>query len=293
MTIERETVKTKSINLMTRQQVRELAGKLMEEWQNVDAVADVLGCQPGIVRRWYLDYRNRSLEGLRSSKEPGRPSKLTINQQDIVQDIIFTKTPLDMNHDQVLWTNTVIRDTIKDLFKINLSLGTVNSMIRRMGVMRHHVFNPLSGEQEPETAAWQKERFPFIRKLAQKEHARIFYIYDDIVNGYGSSGASKTQADDLKSGHGPGFVSEKRILSAVCPRNSQRFMIFGGSFGAKPFIAFLNGLLHDYDRSLFLIAGAHYKQVALEADHFLSSETDRVSLFFCPDRNDFSLCESC
>ena len=33
------------IEFMTRKQVRDLAGKLMEEWQNVDAVADVLGCQ--------------------------------------------------------------------------------------------------------------------------------------------------------------------------------------------------------------------------------------------------------
>jgi len=293
MAIERETVETKSIKLMTRQQVRDLAGKLMEEWQNIDAVADVLGCPPGIVRRWYMDYRHGSSSGTRTSNEPGRPPKLTINQQNIIQDIVFTKTPLEMNHHQILWTNTLVRNTIVDLFKIHLSLATVNALIRRMGVIRRHLFKPVSGDQEPGIENWMQERFPFIKRLAQREHARIFYIYDDLVNGSRSFRTSKVLTLQSKGGSQSGFVLERRVLSAVCPRNSQRFMIFGGSLCAQPFIDFLNGLLHDYDRPLFLIADAHYKQVALEADHFLASETDRISLFFCPGESDIFSCKRC
>jgi transposase len=277
---ERETVKTKSINLMTRQQVRNLAGKLMEEWQNVDAVADVLGCQPSSVRRWHMDYKRRDLEGSSPSKDPGRPSKLTQNQQTIIQDIIFTKTPTDMNHDEALWSNVVIRATIQDLFKIQLSLGTVNAMIRRMGIVRRHIFKPAAVHQDAETADWLKDRFPFIRTLAHQEHARILYLYDDIIDNRRSADSKNANACHPNGDYPHEANSETRMLSAVCARNSQRFMIFSGPFGPQPFIRFITGLLHDYDRHLFLIAEHDYKQVAFEADHFLSSAGDRFSLFF-------------
>ena len=117
---------------MTRQRVRELAGKLMEEWQNIDAVAEALGCHRSAIRRWHSEYQEKGPENDSLYREPGRPSKLTPTQYNIIEDIIMTKTPKDMNYPLVLWSNTVIRDTIRDLFRTDLSLGTVNAMTKRM-----------------------------------------------------------------------------------------------------------------------------------------------------------------
>lgn len=272
----------KSINLMTRQQVRNLAGKLMEEWQNVEAVAEVLGCQRNNVRRWHSEYKRNKSKGP-SCKEPGRPTKLTANQQIIIQDIIFTRTPMDMNHSFYLWSNTIIRDTIYDLFKTNLSLGTINSMIKKMGITRHNIFKDNTTHQDTETARWLKHRYPFIKKLAQEQHARILFIHNERVNAIKSADASSQMnnaTNDHRRHHSP---LETGMLSAVCPRNSQRFMIFAGPYDTQPFVDFLKGLIHDTDRPLFLIAEPQHKKMALEADYFLSSAIDRLSLFFLPN----------
>jgi len=60
-------------------------------------------------------------------------------------------------------------------------------------------------------------------------------------------------------------------------------MPFLGPLGQSTFVEFLNNLIRDTDRHLFLIAEPHYKQVAMEVDHYLSSNSDKISLFFLPE----------
>jgi transposase len=276
-------VAAKSINLMTRQRVRNLAGKLMEEWQNVDDVAEVLGCQPKNVRRWYTEYQLNASERHGSAKEPGRPSKLTFNQQSIIEEIILTKTPGDMNQPKALWSNKVIRDTIRDLFRIELSLATVNAMTQKMGIARRQIFRSGQNHTNADQTDWVKNRFPFIRKLAKEQSARIFFIHDEKITKTGTQAPNLGPVFELKSGPQPFDRADTRVLSAVCPRNSQRFMTFYGPLGLHAFVEFLNGLIQDIDRHIFLIAESRYKPVALEAEHFLSSNMERLSLFFLPD----------
>jgi len=278
-------VTSNRIDLMTRKQVRDLAGKLMEEWQSVDAVADVLGCHRSNIRRWHGEYRRRSIQEDYHGKEPGRPSKLTPNQFNIIKDIIFTKTPLELDQTQALWSNATIRDAIADLFKIELSMGTVNTMIRKMGIVRRQIFRQHPDSQDDDMLRWVQQRFPLIRKLAHDQCARLFFVHDEIIE---TDASGLPPYDEQRGSHffnSNDTAFKNRMLSAVCPRNSQRFNIFAGPFGAKRFVDFLERLLHDTNRHLFLIAEAHYKPIALEADHFLSSNANRVSLFFLPGGN--------
>lgn len=273
------------IEFMTRKQVRDLAGKLMEEWQNVDAVADVLGCHRSNIRRWHVEYRRRTSQEDHNGKEPGRPSKLTPNQYNIIKDVIFTKTPLEMDQTQALWSNTAIRDTIADLFKIGLSMGTVNTMVRKMGIARRQIFRQHPDSQDAAMLRWVHERLPSIRKLAHDQCARIFFIHDEIVDTASTGLPSYEEKRGSHITHSNDTAFKNRMLSAVCPRNSQQFKVFAGPLGANALVDFLERLLHDHNRHLFLIAEARYKPIALEADSFLSSNAERVSLFFLPGVN--------
>jgi transposase len=287
--IERENVDTKSINLMTRQQVRSLAGKLMEEWQDIDAVAEALGCHPHNIRRWHAEYQQTVQESGHPAKEPGRPPKLTGSQQDIIQDIIFTKSPTDMDHDEALWSNKVIRDTISDLFRITLSLGTVNTLTQKMGIVRRNIFRENGSPSNSLIAAWLTDRFPVIRKLAKDQGARIFFIHEERIENGTKGGAGSVLCNAGNEGRHLHADIETRMLSAICSRNSQRFMIFRGPMEAVPTVAFLTGLMHDVDRPLFLIAEADLKPAALSADPFLASVADRLSLFFLPKNGTLSV----
>jgi transposase len=269
---------------MTRQQVRRLAGKLMEEWQDVDAVAEALGCHAKNIRRWHVEFQKKVREGDQSAKEPGRPPKLTDNQHNIIRDILFTQSPRDFNHKEALWTNRIIRDTISDLFRIELSLGTVNSMTQKMGVVRRNIFRESGSSDNDPIRAWMRDRFPLIRKLARDRKTRIYFIHDERIEK--DKHRDSAPVDDGASlCHLDASIGiETRMLSAVCPRNSQRFMIFRGALDIAPTVAFLNGLMRDSDRPLFLIAEADFKPIALSADPFLASVADRLSLFFLPKR---------
>jgi transposase len=267
---------------MTRQQVRSLAGKLMEKWQNVDAVAETLGCHPSDVRRWHAEFQKMTTDGDHLAKEPGRPPKLTGNQQTIIRDIIFSKAPQDMNRDAALWSNAIIRDTIRELFRVSLSLATVNSLTLKWGIVRRHIFRENGASDNLAIAWWLRSRFPMIRKLAGDQKARIFFIHDETINsgGIGDSFIGPDSSSKIDPSRQRGI--EMRMLSAICPRNSQRFLIFSEPLGEKPVVAFTSGLLHDIDRPLFLIAEDHYKPIAVAADSYLATVADRLSLFFLP-----------
>ena len=255
----------------------------MDEWQNIDAVAEVLGCQRNSVRRWHIEYMENGSKDSSAVKEPGRPSKLTINQQNIIQDIILTKTPRDMNYAMALWTNTTIRDTIHDLFRTSLSMGTVNAMVIKMGIHRHQPFRGDTNGNDPERKDWLESRLPLIRKLAKEQNARIFYIYDEKIPCCGSREPSALHGIAHPGGGNRNHLQrDLHALSAVCFRNSQRFMTFSGPLNAHALVSFLNGLLEDTERSLFLIAEPHYKKLALEVDSYIASIADRMSLFFLP-----------
>ena len=267
---------------MTRQQVRSLAGKLMEEWQDIDAVAEALGCHRRNIHRWHAEYRQTARENGHPAREPGRPSKLSDSQQAIIRDIIFTKAPKDMNHEEALWSNKVIRHTISDLFRITLSLGTVNSLTQKMGILRRNIFRENGSPSNTLIADWLANRFPVIRKLAKNQKARIFFIYEERIENGTNAAAGSVAPNARMKRQDPQLDFETRIFSAICPRNSQRFMIFRGPVEAVPMVAFLNGLIRDVDRPLFLIAEADFKPIALSADPFLASVADRLSLFFLP-----------
>lgn len=272
---------------MNSQQVRSLAGKLMEEWQNIDAVAEVLGCQRKMVRLWHLEYmRDKSEKTISSKQQPGRPKKLSENQLNIIQDIIFTKTPDSMHHRFLLWSNKVIRDTIFELFATNLSLGTINALTKNMGIIRRNIFKAMSAHQDTETERWVKHRYPFIKKLAQEQHARVFFIHEERVNAtkfISSPSRIHSKTKDHQGHHPP---VETVMLSAICPRNSQRFKIYTRLINAQVFIGFMKALMHDIDRPLFLIAEYPHRQFTLEIDDFLSSTTNKISLFFLPNTNE-------
>jgi transposase len=281
--MERDTVAIKSNNLMKRQRARNLAGKLMDEWQNIDAVAEVLGCHPNNVRRWHIEYKSKSSEDNGSAKEPGRPSKLSLNQQKIIEDILLTKTPGDMNHPKALWSNRVIRDIIRDLFRTELSLGTVNNILHKLGIVRRQIFRPDRNHMDVEHSSWLNNRLPSIRKLAKEQSAHIFYIYDNKIIPTCPQPATCCYKGDYDGRNQPTSHCEIGVLSAICPRNSQRFMSFLGPLNQDSFVEFLDNLICDTDRHLFLIAEPHYRQFAMEIDPYLSSNIEKISLFFLPE----------
>jgi hypothetical protein len=72
------------------------------------------------------------------------------------------------------------------------------------------------------------------------------------------------------------------MLSAVNGNGRFRFMTVEGSVNASVFREILKRLIVGMDRKLFLIVDGHPAHKAKLVRRFVTDQSDRIELFFCP-----------
>jgi transposase len=72
------------------------------------------------------------------------------------------------------------------------------------------------------------------------------------------------------------------LISAVSAQGELRFMTVNSRVGAKVFIEFLKRLLHNADRTIFLIVDGHPVHKAKIVSKFVESTQGRLQMFLLP-----------
>jgi transposase len=142
---------------------RRLAVERLAEGFSTQEVADFLEVDPSTVRRWLAAFRDRGDAGLVAKPVPGRPSKLTSNQEKIALRWL-TESPTHHGFETELWTATRLGQLIQEEFGVRLNPRYLSSWVRDRG------FTPqkpqrVARERDPEAiAAWLETDWPRIKK---------------------------------------------------------------------------------------------------------------------------------
>jgi len=266
----------------TREKLRIRAVKLVEEGHSPEHVIQALGFHRSCIYEWLAKYREGGLDALKTRAISGRPRKLKGPQLQKIYNIVTANNPLQLHFEFALWTRDMIQDLIWCQFRVKLSLVSVGRLLKKMGLSPQKPLHR-AYQQDPERVAqWMDVEFPRIRAEARKDGAELYFgdeasVKSDLHHGTTWAPIGKTPV--IQS---TGARFGINMISAISPKGVLRFMTFEGRFTGKTFIEFLERLIHNADKPIFLIVDGHPVHKGQKVRQFVDSTEGRLKLFILP-----------
>ncbi len=267
--------------------MREQAFVLRAKGKSVAKIAEYLGVTKAAVYKWLNNAKklgdDMAIQGGDRGRKLGDKRLLTKKQEKQLREWITDKTPQQMKLEFALWTRRAVRGLILEKFGISLTLKGVGDYLKRFGMTSQR---PMirAYEQDPQKVqAWLDEEYPEIQRRAKAEGAIIYWGDETAVKpdsnwvkGYAPKGETPIlQRND-------GRWKSTTMVSAVSNQGLLRFRLQDKPMNAELFIEFLEGLIQDEERKIFLIVDNLSVHKSKTVKDWVSAHRDRIELFFLP-----------
>jgi transposase len=234
-----------------------------------------------ICKRW----RRLGDKGLRDAPG-GRPAgegrALDLTQELLLRELIACKTPEELQLPWALWTRAAVGQLIGQYCAVALSVRAVGLYLARWGFTPQ---KPLTQAREQSPAAvsqWLEEDYPKIAARARAEGAEIHWgdetgLRSDDVRGRGYAPRGQTPAVR---------VSRKRqglsVISTVTNKGQMRWRVFDGGMNGPRLIDFMQRLVREVGKKVFLILDNLRAHHAKPVKAWLAANAERIEVFYLP-----------
>lgn len=250
--------------------------------QSVAMVAKVLGVQRSTLFGWLARYRRGGWDALDAHKRGGRPLKLTVQMQEWIYDTVTMKDPQQMKFTCALWTGSMAKELIGRQFGIRLSKASVYRVLHQLDLSPRRPLWRAFQKNPERVEKWMKEEYPRIRDLAKKQKAGIFFGDEtEVLPDFNSDkiSASRDKALTTPSTEAPFAYN---MISATDPRGAMRFMLVDDEVSGEIFVEFLERLIKDWPRFIFLIVDGRTLYKSAVVSRFVATVEGKLRLFRLP-----------
>jgi transposase len=130
--------------------------------------ARIGGMDRQTLRDWVHRFNHDGADGLIDAKSPGRPRKLSAEQEEELRRLVEAGPDLDRDG-VVRWRCVDLKRVLGERLNVDLSQVSLGRALKRLGFSRISA-RPLHPAQDPEAIATFKKNFPG-RRRAGREHA--------------------------------------------------------------------------------------------------------------------------
>lgn len=263
--------------------LRRRAVRLVREGQGQAKVAALFGVSKQVLSRWVCRYRREGPAACRARKR-GRPAAIRLApwQAATVVRVLTARCPDQLKLPFALWTREAVRDLIAKKFGLRLSVWTVGRYLARWGFTPQ---KPLrrAYEQDPEAVRrWLRREYPAIRALARRERAEIHWGDETGMRSDHQAGTSYGRRGRTPVIPGTGQRFRCNMLSTITNRGKLAFLVFRERFTAGIFIRFLQRLVRQRRRKVFVIVDRHPVHLSEDVTRWVRRRRRRIRLFFLP-----------
>jgi len=280
-----EKIDTRKLKPEVQQQLRNQVVRLRKAGRSYEEIGQIVGVHPTNACKVFKAYEKGGSKAIALNKrgrKTGSARTLTVEQEKRLQKAITDKSPDQLKFPFALWTREAVRQLIAQLFDIQMPIRTVGQYLHRWGftpqkpLRRAYEQNPVAVQK------WIDEQYPAIVADAKKQKAEIHWGDETGLcsdSQHGRSYAPKGQTPAIRL-----CAKKNRInlISSITNQGKVRFMIYKDTMNAQTMIKFMQRLVKDADRKVFLILDnlrVHHSKLVKE---WVQEHHKHIELFFLP-----------
>lgn len=282
--METERIDVRKLEPAAREQLRKTALRMHKRGRSQTAIAAELGVRRATVSVWIGRVRNGgSTKDLKRGRSLGSFRRLTAAQEERIRKDIVDKTPDQMKLSFALWNAKAVRSHIKRSFAIDLPIRSVRRYLLRWGFTPQRPLKRAFEQQPAAVKKWLETDYPMIATRAKVEGAEIYWGDETAV-----SSVEHYPRGYAPKGKTPVLVLSQRqrerinLISAVTNRGTMRFMLYRETMTAQVLIRFMQRLIKDAGRKVFLVLDnlrVHHSKVV---QAWLEKHRDQIEVFYLP-----------
>jgi transposase len=284
---------------ITLPDARELADEVLQELRlralrgcemgfSQSDIAEMLGVSRETVSRWWSAYRADGLDGLpdaRTGRPLGSGRTLTDEQGLHIQQLIDEHSPAGLGIKAPLWSRGAVQQLIHKEYGIWMPVRTVGEYLKRWGYTAKKPSRHSNDQDPEEVREWLEETYPDIERQAEEEDAQILWTDEAGVEadhyprcGYASKGERATM--DVPDSH-----IRRNTIAAIGNTGQLHFMTYTGMMNATLFIVFLEQLLSETPKKIYLITDQLSAHDAAIVSQWVLKRLDRIEVYFLPSHS--------
>ena len=222
-----------------------------------------------------------------SPKPTGRPvgsqRRLTAEQELHIQRHICKNRPEQLKLEFALWSRAAVMQLVKQEFGIDLPIRTMGEYLKRWGFTPQKPITK-AYEQRPEAVRkWLDEEYPGIAQKAKEENAEIHWGDETAVVNTDVRGRGYQPKGQTPVAYAVGGQRQKlSMISTVTNQGKTRWMIIDEAFNSDKLIEFLEALIKDAGKKVFLILDNLRVHHSKPVKAWLAEHQQLIEVFYLP-----------
>lgn len=216
-------------------------------------------------------------------RKPGSRRSLSEPQERTIQQIICDRRPEQLKMEFALWNRAAVTQLMERECGVQLSVRGVGNDLRRWGFTPQNPVRKAYGQRPEAVQAWLDEGYPAIGQRARSEGAGIHWgdetaVVNTDVRGRCYAPAGKTPVTLAVGGR----RQKLSMIATVTSQGTARWMIIDGAFNADRLIGFLEALIRDAGKKVFLIPDNLRVHHGKPVKAWVDGHQDKMELFCLP-----------
>ena len=218
----------------------------------------------------------------RRGRSVGQGRKLSEAQELQAQMIICEKRPEQLKMNFALWNRAAVSQMIEQEFGIKLPVRTMGHYLKRWGFTPQKPIKK-AYEQRPEAVKkWLDDEYPKIAAKARAEAGEIYWGDETALVNTDVRGRCFAPKGKTPVTYAPGTRQRLSMLAAVTNKGETRWQIIDGNFDSDRLIEFLEALIKDAGRKVFLILDNLRVHHSKPVKAWLELNKEMIECFYLP-----------
>ena len=250
-------------------------------------IIELTGLSWGAVKTAKNLYEEGGLSALKPKtcgRKSGMGRTLDIEQEKRIQQLICEKRPEQLKMDFALWTRAAVKELIRCEFGLDFPIRTIGDYLHRGGGFTPQKPIKRAYEQQPQAVRkWLDEEYPEIERRSISEGAEIHWGDETCVMNTDVRGRSYSPRGQTPETRAVWGRREKfSMISTVTNRGKCRWMMIDGAFNSDRLIEFMELLIKDAGRKVFLVLDNLRVHHGKPVKKWVEKHRDEIEVFFLP-----------